>query len=1713
MFVSINNVLVNVNDDKKTNREYIKTKGEELRLRIANSRVEQQYIDTDLEVLNLLLEVIAHDFIYAQVETIEERKKNLFNIARTVNLLSDKAPQDEPKKCKEKYTASDGRNIWRDIEFLHKMLISQPEINYNNHVIPDHRVQKILEHDIPILVEIIYNELNVDLSEDKKQEIRALYYNTTKLPYIYEIANYYREKESFQQILDNTDPVFLAQIDPKKSEGKLSILKILEIIVQNALNFTDVTKSFDNYFSQDLFSNMYNYLTLFRYGSKEFLRKLMSQDTNDIFVKILIEDIPFIRIGIENLWYHHQSVKVRAQEDNVIFDQSISDYYSSIKKGVHLSSNLNRKEYEKFWYNNIPINLLKNLQCLKEMLVEKEMQDTLYYIECALEMIKIMEQLFAILSNNTSIILKDTISEELNFLQISKDSEMLPITLRNLIKNNVKYQESIKSILQHQNLTNGSIIPIPLRKNKMTDLDALVTGKPTAITLSKKELSDILRDTDYIKNTSIKYANFLNLSNTIKKQPIYFQAIEYTVNNIINYLDKISLLHHNFLPSNLQLELKAYRDYINHGNLYVDLLASNHIAEFLVRYSSIISNQIQPILQHLEIEDIDINDMILEKKSWWEKASIKEIKAKLIKISELEQQTKQLLNSTIEPQEKLFKLGELIEKPLTDILKGIVYEKSLNVLLPDRLIYLTKIFNELAALYIYKAKIKKDPEYYTDATKFYQYVLSISSKELEKASQNLITIEDKEFYEKQMEHSYNQLNSIKQELVTIISKNTNINEAVLTDVRLESHADMLILSELRKNTEISLKAIDKNLETAEQDLHTIEGKFISESRNLFQDISKELNLFLVKIIKDSEEIIGKPPCNYTVIGLGSLALQQITPYSDFEFAILTENDTYKKSSHLKESNYFVNLSHLIHFRVINFRETIIPASKYGIDLEHLITRGVSLDLGGRTPLGRIDKDKPYELIQTPALMANYLQDKYVHVDKALPYILEACIYLYGNKDLIQKYQDKVTSFLHQVNSEGIKNYEIRAIKRLKEGGVEHNYLNIPNKPLTTPIKGNIELYEPQLIGLENEGRLFNVKQEIYRLADRWLYDLSSYYGIQSKNLWDSIEQLKARKIIGTTEQSKEASHHLLYAASFATNLRLKTYLYNKAQKETVSVFANSQSDKEKQVKEAFPLPKKELQENGGFFKFFYTAFSLYVSMQKFSESTREERKIIFIDSLFYDNNAMNKGFIYSKLMNYEKAAIEFQKSILQENEYSLSGQKSLNIQSRMMLARIYNEQGNQQQAILNYEGILYYKEYLNPFDLGHILNNLGNAYKSTAQYNKAIDCFKEALKLIPDESDTFNNFGEVYYAKEDYDLALFYYVDALKKNPNSPIKATILNNLCKFYTQKDQYKKASSYCHKALEIRLDFYGKHPHPDISKSLEQIGLLHSRQKEYDEALCYYNKALQILNILYGKSACSEEKAGLYINIANIYFSKTNYIEAVLHYNNADQILVNIEHHHKLREVTLKNIGGGYCVLGQYSLALKKYNEALIIMDKYFPNEKCKGRAEIYARIQEVYYKSKNIKLAKKYIEKSLNEIETFNCELKKNIEGTHISLDKLYMIHNEILDTFNTLKVETGKDFGIMLPIPDKLRIFDFKFLEYYTQSYLNTYIDHKFHIMLNSESIQILQSKYNAENYIVENGEFNTSNDHDIKGIGIHAEYSIYDLILTTECDIGNWEII
>ncbi|MEO1301494.1 MAG: tetratricopeptide repeat protein, partial [Bacteroidota bacterium] len=331
----------------------------------------------------------------------------------------------------------------------------------------------------------------------------------------------------------------------------------------------------------------------------------------------------------------------------------------------------------------------------------------------------------------------------------------------------------------------------------------------------------------------------------------------------------------------------------------------------------------------------------------------------------------------------------------------------------------------------------------------------------------------------------------------------------------------------------------------------------------------------------------------------------------------------------------------VNFRVINLGETKIPNSKHGVNLEHLIKRGITLDLGGKTPLGR--QDKPYTLIQTVAGMLHYLRNegnRVEHIDKNLPYILESTCYIYGDEQLHKAYYAQKTAFL---SASAI--YKGRAIVRMLDGVVEWDYTH-PDTVGPKPKKqiGNIEEFQLQL-DIEDQGKLYDVKKEIYRLPDRLLYGLAFYYGIVPRSGWDAVEQLFDRNIIRS-----EAVQYLGYIMSFANMLRLKTYLHYGQQKEGLTMLGGlSQEEAQGEIKKALCLPPEALQTDGSLFKYYYSAIPLHFSMKIFFNEQKtlsvDQELSFFSKETFYDNDDLINALIHSRLLQWRKSRMYYEEEL------------------------------------------------------------------------------------------------------------------------------------------------------------------------------------------------------------------------------------------------------------------------------------------------------------------------------------------------------------------------------------------------------------------------------------------------------------------------------------
>ena len=416
----------------------------------------------------------------------------------------------------------------------------------------------------------------------------------------------------------------------------------------------------------------------------------------------------------------------------------------------------------------------------------------------------------------------------------------------------------------------------------------------------------------------------------------------------------------------------------------------------------------------------------------------------------------------------------------------------------------------------------------------------------------------------------------------------------------------------------------RDKQESEEEVRYAEAAYIEGSKKLFADIAGDIKSVLGDFYQAGEQVLGPPPCHYAIMGVGSIALQQTTPYSDLEFAILMEDAPDEDTAETWRA-YFRKLTHLVHFRVINLGETVLPFSEYRVSLDHLGRKGLNFDLGGKTPLGRKDKDradknKGYELIQSVEGMMAYLKNegnKMEHIDKLLPYILERTCYIHGDQGLHGRYLASQQAFWSSwQDAAGKHAYQDRMRKKLLEGVSELDQSQPGVVRKGREQAGDLRTVGPKLHP-EDAGRLYDVKQEIYRLPDRLLYGLAFYYGILPESAWDAVD-----KLLASNKINEEAARHLKYMVSFAVMLRLDTYLHHGQQNEQLSLRgslsqgASSGEESSQAAHELLMLPSVALQEDGSLFRYYYTALPLHQQMEEFFEMLnlrQEVRKNTVID--------------------------------------------------------------------------------------------------------------------------------------------------------------------------------------------------------------------------------------------------------------------------------------------------------------------------------------------------------------------------------------------------------------------------------------------------------------------------------------------------------------------
>lgn len=112
------------------------------------------------------------------------------------------------------------------------------------------------------------------------------------------------------------------------------------------------------------------------------------------------------------------------------------------------------------------------------------------------------------------------------------------------------------------------------------------------------------------------------------------------------------------------------------------------------------------------------------------------------------------------------------------------------------------------------------------------------------------------------------------------------------------------------------------------------------------------------------------------------------------------------------------------------------------------------------------------------------------------------------------------------------------------------------------------------------------------------------------------------------------------------------------------------------------------------------------------------------------------------------------------------------------------------------ENLLYAQEHSN----SDSYLNLANSYYSMGQYDKALEAYRAAMKLNPQNATIYINLGNCYIKAKKYDDAELYLRYALKyaKTDEEKTKASV--NISYVYDEKEDYEKALRYAHEAIKL-------------------------------------------------------------------------------------------------------------------------------------------------------------------------------------------------------------------------------------------------------------------------------------------------------------------------
>ena len=807
-----------------------------------------------------------------------------------------------------------------------------------------------------------------------------------------------------------------------------------------------------------------------------------------------------------------------------------------------------------------------------------------------------------------------------------------------------------------------------------------------------------------------------------------------------------------------------------------------------------------------------------------------------------------------------------------------------------------------------------------------------------------------------------QIKSDLSELCRHILKQSNANNQT-ADLIGKSQQVKVLVTNLRNEVKEFLESkVPKMSEiTSKTNRIALNKAKTSAIQQLNKLIAHKYKQIMAELSQYCENVMGDPPCKYVVVGMGSLAREEITAYSDFEHIILLFDDENYKSY----LDYFKWFSVIFHIVVLNVQETIVPslniASLNGNEsslgnwfYDDVTPRGICFDgmmpHACKFPLGRQQhtKNKHFttELIKPVSEMLEYLSsDADLKNGYHLADILTKTCFVFGNEDIFKQFLDGVQNY-HKTKS-------------------QTDTIN----DITQQVKQDLNNFSTRfrLSKLKSQHSI-NIKQLVYRSTTVFISALARKHKISANSCFDIIDEMANNKQI-----TQNTAEKLKFAIAVACEMRLRVYTKQNRQCD------NAIDLKQDGIEEFLDIVgvactisyfqiayclQCEVAKQLNFTKLhFYTdpqliniTIGLAFGMTNLTSFSKDSQKQIW-DSSEFDFDACIKQLEsemkaqgLKKVKSFWRKTIQNLSNIFHKTSASSSNQTDPNPQQIKTVADYLYSAEIFDEAMEFYKQLLdiYKSKSINKrgdYDIAWANNRIGYCLLRLNEPDQALSYLRRSVEIEENRGSchliptTLHNIGRCHIRLHNYDEALTNLNRALEIHQNTTLNADTdrnvaitLHTIGRCHIDLHNYNEALTNLNRALEIKQNTtLNADTDRSVANTLHDIGSCHIRLHNYDEALTNLNRALEIHQNTTLNADTDWSVASTLHEIGYCHFELHNYDEALTNLNRALEIHQNttlLADTDRDVAITLHTIGRCHIEMHNYDEALTNLNRALEI-----------------------------------------------------------------------------------------------------------------------------------------------------------------------------------------